>query len=214
MATGYVEYDYRGPEPAWDQNLVLPTLRRFIGTMPLGSRLLDLGCGNGALLATFAEAGWELVGVDASHSGITQARQHYPQVRFENADVCHDLTALFPPAYFDAIVAVEVVEHLYDPRRFVRNCWRLLKPAGTLVLTTPYHGYLKNIAIAVSGKSDHHYNPLWDCGHIKFWSKRTITTLLEEAGFNAFAFACRGRLPLLWKDMIVRARKPASDARD
>jgi hypothetical protein len=38
-----------------------------------------------------------------------------------------------------------------------------------LIITTPYHGYLKNIALSVSVKFDHHVNPLWDGGHIKFF---------------------------------------------
>lgn len=167
--------------------------------------MLDLGCGNGAVLAAFRDTGWELVGIDGSRSAIEQARKHYPQFRFEHLDVTRDLEAWFPPASFDAVISVEVVEHLFDPRGFVRNCRRLLKPAGTLVLTTPYHRYVKNVAVAISGKSDRHYNPLWDFGHIKFWSKRTLTTLLDEAGFENISFACRGRLPFIWKDMIVRA---------
>jgi 2-polyprenyl-3-methyl-5-hydroxy-6-metoxy-1,4-benzoquinol methylase len=85
---------------------------------------------------------------------------------------------------FDLVVSVEVVEHLYDPMSFVTRVREALAPGGVFVLTTPYHGYLKNLMVAASGRCDAHYNPLNKGGHIKFWSKRTITKLLESAGFN------------------------------
>ena len=47
----------------------------------------------------------------------------------------------------------------------------------------PHHGNLKNCAFALSGKLDAHFSALWDGGHIKFWSRRTLTALLQEAGF-------------------------------
>ena len=52
---------------------------------------------------------------------------------------------------------------------------------------------------------DHHYTALWDGGHIKFWSRETLTKLLEEFGFRVTDFRGAGRLPYLWKSMLVRA---------
>jgi 2-polyprenyl-6-hydroxyphenyl methylase/3-demethylubiquinone-9 3-methyltransferase len=75
------------------------------------------------------------------------------------------------------------------------------------VLSTPYHGYLKNLALAVSGKMDAHFTALWDHGHIKFWSRATLATLLREAGFSRVEFLRVGRIPPLAKSMIAVARK-------
>ena len=77
------------------------------------------------------------------------------------------------------------------------------------IFTTPYHGYWKNVVMALTGKLDAHFTVLWDGGHIKFWSRRTLTRLLEEAGFRVERFVGVGRVPLLWKSMILVARKPA-----
>jgi len=63
--------------------------------------------------------------------------------------------------------------------------------------------------MALTGKLDAHFTVLWDGGHIKFWSRRTLTRLLEEAGFRVERFVGVGRVPLLWKSMILVARKPA-----
>jgi hypothetical protein len=54
---------------------------------------------------------------------------------------------------------------------------------------------------------DNHYSALWDGGHIKFWSRSTLTTLLQEHGFRVIRFEGAGRVPLLWKSMIVTAQR-------
>jgi len=109
---------------------------------------------------------------------------------------------------FDIVISTEVVEHLYAPREWARGCFGALRPGGRFICTTPYHGYLKNLVISLAGKWDSHANPLWDGGHIKLWSKRTLTKLLSEVGFRNFEFRGAGRLPGLWMTMIVRAEKP------
>jgi 2-polyprenyl-6-hydroxyphenyl methylase/3-demethylubiquinone-9 3-methyltransferase len=74
-------------------------------------------------------------------------------------------------------------------------------------VSTPYNGYLKNLAIALFNKFDAHHSPLWDHGHIKVWSVATLTRLLEEVGFGAIQFRRVGRIPTLAKSMIAIAKK-------
>jgi 2-polyprenyl-3-methyl-5-hydroxy-6-metoxy-1,4-benzoquinol methylase len=112
------------------------------------------------------------------------------------------------PPLFDLIVSTEVIEHLYAPRPFVDGCLKALRPGGRLILTTPYHGYLKNLVLAIAGKWDRHADPLWDGGHIKLWSRKSLTRLLEERGFHNVQFRGAGRLPWLWMTMVVCADKP------
>jgi 2-polyprenyl-6-hydroxyphenyl methylase/3-demethylubiquinone-9 3-methyltransferase len=95
----------------------------------------------------------------------------------------------------DVILSTEVIEHLYDPRGLLRNAHALLKPGGIIVLTTPYHGYLKNLLLAATGKMDRHFTVLWDHGHIKFWSRKTLSEALVEAGFADIRFVGSGRVP-------------------
>ena len=59
---------------------------------------------------------------------------------------------------------------------------------GEMIISTPYHGYLKNLALAITGKFDRHFTVLWDGGHIKFWSVKTLTKLLNEFGFEVVEF--------------------------
>lgn len=62
--------------------------------------------------------------------------------------------------------------------------------------------------LAITGRMDAHLTALWDHGHIKFWSMRTLAILLEEAGFCDIRFERVGRIPALAKSMIAVARKP------
>ena len=146
-----------------------------------------------------------MVGVDASNSGIEQARRAYPDIRFDVASAYDDLAAVY--GQFDAVVSLEVVEHLYDPRLYAKTMFDLVRPGGGVVVSTPYHGYLKNLALAASGKMDQHFTALWDGGHIKFFSIETLSRLLSEAGFVDLRFARAGRIPALAKSMICCARK-------
>lgn len=201
------EYEYEDSSPTWACTYVRPLLERYLRALPPGSRVLDLGCGNGAMLGSFYGRGYQLVGVDVSNSGIKQARERWPDIRFEVRDVTQELSDL---GQFDAIINTEVIEHVFLPRDLVRNCFHLLKPGGILVLSTPYHGYLRNLAIAVTNHTDTHFNPLFDYGHIKFWSVDTLSKLLWQAGFEDLEYiggAGRIRVPYLWTGFVTFARK-------
>lgn len=169
-------------------------------------RILDLGCGNGALCAALASAGFEVVGCDPSEDGIGFAQRAHPDIRFYQLGVYDDPTAI-DGGSFDAVVSTEVIEHLFLPRSLPRFAAAVLRSGGHLILTTPYHGYLKNLAMAVSDKLDSHFSVLWDGGHIKFWSRATLSRLLSEEGFSVTDFIGAGRLPYLWKSMILVGKK-------
>ena len=66
----------------------------------------------------------------------------------------------------------------------------------------------------VLGKFDSHVDAHWDGGHIKFWSRQTLSRLLVEHGFSDLVFAGTGRVPYLWKSMIICARKPRESDRN
>jgi 2-polyprenyl-3-methyl-5-hydroxy-6-metoxy-1,4-benzoquinol methylase len=108
--------------------------------------------------------------------------------------------------FFDTIISTEVIEHLYDPEGFIDFCKRVLNHNGEIIITTPYHGYLKNLALSLTNKWDAHHGPLWHGGHIKFWSKATLSRALINAGFKIITFEGCGRIPYFWKSMIIKAK--------
>jgi 2-polyprenyl-3-methyl-5-hydroxy-6-metoxy-1,4-benzoquinol methylase len=138
-----------------------------------------------------------VVGVDPSASGIAQARRRLPSIPFHQAPADPSaLRQLHLPA-FDAVVSTEVVEHVSSPRQWAAASCASLNPGGVPICFAPYHGYLKNCALALSGKLDAHFTALWDAGYIKFWSRATLSRLLSESGFQVLTFRGAGRWPWL-----------------
>lgn len=179
-----------------------PAILRLAKT--IGARTaLDAGCGNGVLADLLHRNGLAVRGFDADRGGVEIASRNYPGVAFSVGTFADQ-----PGEPVDLVVSTEVVEHLYAPHELGSFCFRALKPGGTLLISTPYHGYLKNLALALLNKWDHHHTVDWHGGHIKFWSRRTLTQMLEGAGFTVTGFVGVGRIPLLWKSMILVARKP------
>lgn len=168
--------------------------------------VLDLGCGNGSLTALLQEHGHRMTGLDHSRSGIEIARHHHPGITFDRFDVMEPLPLELCGA-FDAVVSAEVVEHLLLPRKLFQRALEALRPGGVVVVTTPFHGYWKNLALALSGKFDDHWHPLRDFGHVKFFSRRTLTQLFEEFHLRDITFTTTGRIPPLARSMILSGRK-------
>ncbi|TAX56853.1 class I SAM-dependent methyltransferase [Rhizobium leguminosarum] len=171
--------------------------------------VFDLGCGTGGAAAALAGKGYYVVGVDPSSDGIAKANGKYPELPLNVGSAYDDLSREY--GTFNAVISLEVVEHVYDPKAFTSTMYDLVKPGGIAVISTPYHGYLKNLALAAMGKMDDHFMPLKDHGHIKFWSKNTLSTLLLDAGFDNVRFDYVGRIPVFAKSMIAVARKPLGD---
>ncbi len=200
---------YRNAELRGCHQYVLPEIQRLCAGLKPRSRVLDAGCGNGSLTCEFARMGHTVTGIDLSRDGIQIARTHCPEGRFEVlAADRHMLEHLGEPP-FDLVYSVEVIEHLYDPVSFVEGCFLATRPGGMFLCSTPYHGYLKNLAISVTNGWDRHADPLDPGGHIKFFSERTLAKALRMAGFAGLRFVHSGRIPLLGKSMIVAATRPA-----
>lgn len=182
------------------------TLDAFFHSSGKPLRVFDLGCGNGSVAALLTKKGYEVAGVDPSVEGIAQAKSAYPGLRLEVGSAYDDLAQRF--GQYPAIISLEVVEHIYAPREYARTLFELIEPGGIAILSTPYHGYFKNLTLALTGKMDAHFTALWDHGHIKFWSIKTLSDLLLEAGFEPPKFSRVGRIPPLAKSMIAVAKKP------
>lgn len=199
------EYTYTNNCPAIAHSFLLPPLlsmlRKPAHTESEKIRVLDLGCGNGSLSNAIAHQGYEVVGIEESAQGVAIATKSFPDCHFIQASI-YDLPYDALQNSFDAVISVEVIEHLFYPRELVRAAKKCLKPNGRLIITTPYHGYFKNLVLSMSGKMDAQLHALWDGGHIKFFSVKTLSRLLETEGYQGFEFKFAGRFPYLWKSML------------
>ncbi len=198
-------YSYSTSKAEHTEGFLWNPIFRALGE-PRGRAVFDLGCGVGAFADALYRRGFKVRAVDPSLAGIKIAREAYPGPLFDVGSTDDDLAAKF--GTFDALTSLEVIEHVYAPRQFAKQAFGLLEPGGVACITTPYHGYWKNLSIAVLGSFDRHFTALWDHGHIKFWSFKTLNILLREAGFVDIRFLRVGRFPPLAKSMIAIAKRP------
>jgi SAM-dependent methyltransferase len=97
-----------------------------------GSRVLDVGCGVGQVIARLTEGGFEAHGVDVSEPNIARARQVSERCRI------YDGRRLpFADGYFASAGALNVLEHVDEPEEFIRELVRVVEPGGRVVLSSP-----------------------------------------------------------------------------
>ncbi len=187
------------------------THNRLAGKMLLtlqsigAKRILDIGCGNGIMAKFLIDHGFEVVGLDPGSESVSNFRRLLPEVRIYQMDIYDDPSTM-AEADFDAVISTEVIEHLFFPGKLLEFASAKLKPNGYLLVSTPYHGYVKNLFLSIFNKWDYHHSSLWDGGHIKFWSKSTLGRLFRENGFEVTTFIGCGRVSLLWNNMIMVGR--------
>jgi 2-polyprenyl-6-hydroxyphenyl methylase/3-demethylubiquinone-9 3-methyltransferase len=200
------DYRYFTDQPAHTQSYLWPAVLSELRRDQI-HRAFDLGCGNGALARFLEPCGIDVCGVDPSESGIAIARQTDNSLRLEIGSAYDNLRARF--GLYPAVISLEVIEHVYYPRIFAKCVADLLQPGGVALVSTPYHGYLKNLALAISGRMDSHFTALWEYGHIKFWSIKTLTQLFNEVGMQVERIYRLGRFPTLAKSMLAVIRRPS-----
>jgi 2-polyprenyl-3-methyl-5-hydroxy-6-metoxy-1,4-benzoquinol methylase len=199
------EFVWASADPQHNHTYLAPALLRTLGPAN-GRRLLDLGSGNGALTALIAQAGFQTVGAEASSTGLAAAKAAFPDIEFLAQDISDPLPST-QRGIFDVVVAAEVIEHLFLPRQLFARASEALTPSGTLVLSTPFHGYWKNLALALANKFDHHFTVAFDYGHIKFFSIPTLTALAKECGYDVVGVDRIGRIPAVAKTMVAEFRR-------
>jgi len=102
-----------------------------------GLRLLDIGCGGGLMCEPLARLGCTVTGIDADEAALAVARRHAKQQDLAidyRADAVESLAK--SDRLFDAVLALEVVEHVVDPAQFLAAATRLVKPGGALIVST------------------------------------------------------------------------------
>lgn len=201
----YSEYKFNNKGAEYSHSYLTLPILDFLDKKK-NKKILDIGCGNGYLVRSLLEKGYDAYGIDASVSGISIAKEIHPDRFFLHNFEDNRLPEQLKDLKFDTVISTEVIEHVFSPANFMIMVKSILKGStGQVILSTPYHGYLKNLIIALSNKWDSHHTVLWEGGHIKFWSRKSLTKLLNDNGFSVTNFIGCGRFPYLWKSMIIKA---------
>jgi 2-polyprenyl-3-methyl-5-hydroxy-6-metoxy-1,4-benzoquinol methylase len=169
--------------------------------------VLDLGCGRGWFTEALVRCGFEATGADADAEHIAIASGAYPEVAFR----CIDITQPLPADWrgrFDAVVAIELLDHVNQPRLALQQAIAALRPGGLLVSTVPFHGYVKNLGLALSDRLDLRWQALQEKGRLRFYSRHTLMALMAGSGLQELHFETIGRLPPIARSMLVAGKAP------
>jgi len=173
---------------------LFPTVLSLLPKEPCS--VFEVGTGDGLFLKECARRGYYIEGLEIEPESINASSLY---ANCHARSILEDVSDL---GRFDVVVSMEVVEHVPYPHKMAANIKSLLKPSGIAIITTPYHGYLKNLGLSIFNKWDTHLNPFWDGGHIKFWSRATLSRLFSEVGMREIGFYRVGRVPPLAKSMV------------
>jgi SAM-dependent methyltransferase len=121
-------------------------------------------------------------------------------LRLVPSDACWPLE----DASFDVVWAGEVIEHVADTAGWLSEIRRVLRPGGRLLLSTPDHGPLSILRMALWPPAfEEHFDPMAD--HLRFYTRRTLTRLLEEFGFDAIEISRAGGAPAARQLLLATA---------
>lgn len=177
-------------------------LKRALVDIPIGLPVLDAGCGQGVFSLFMLDLGYKVFGIDISYKAVRDAARTISDGYFGLASLEDGLP--FKEGYFAAVWCSEVMEHIFDVYGVLAELNRVLARHGMLVLTTPYHGFLKNLAIALTG-FEKHYNP--NISHIRFFTRKSLADCLGGAGFEIVKCNGVGRWKPFWMSHFVVSRK-------
>ena len=160
------------------------SLSAIVAQLPAGGRVLDLGCGSGAIGRYLSEhdASAVIDGVTLSREEAALAAPHYRQVVVANLDE-RPLTELFDTRY-DVIVCADVLEHLRDSAPVLAACKDLLQPDGLILLSVPNAGYCGLIAELMAGEFRYRPEGLLDETHLRFFTRQTLLRFLADQGWQ------------------------------
>jgi SAM-dependent methyltransferase len=142
-----------------------------------GGRLLDVGCGNGSFLDQMRQLGWDVTGVEPDGAAVTVAREKLGLRVFEGSLE----EAGLPGGHYDAITMNHVIEHLPDPIVTLKECHRVLRPGGKLIVATP------NINSMGSQVFGEHWRGLEVPRHLHLFCPQSLRMAAERAGLEVRA---------------------------
>lgn len=173
--------------------------------LPGGGSILDVGCGGDLTVMPLLDKYQEVYGVDISEVCVGSVNERFrdnPRIHVRVEDVNRRLG--FCGATFDTILALAVLEHVFDPYHFVEECFRLLKHNGTLVLLVPNVAWLGNrlrlamgrLPVTSSGEEG------WDGGHLHYFTIGSLKRLLQNKGFKVKRVAYGGPSRRFWGSLL------------
>lgn len=148
-------------------------------------RVLELGCGPGSITRLLTEqSGCKVTGLEFDVASVEKARPYCEHIYQADLNAADWPAAVGHAEPFDVVVAADVLEHLYDPWRTLRQIRPLIKACGSVILSLPHAGHAALAASFISGNIAYRDWGLLDHTHIRFFGLRNIEALVHQAGLK------------------------------
>ncbi|OGS93140.1 MAG: hypothetical protein A3K04_08445 [Gallionellales bacterium RBG_16_56_9] len=162
----------------------LERIARLLGKVPADIRLLDVGCSSGAFLGAAVQLGFCAEGVEPAPKAAATAQAAGLKVL---QGLLQDVS--YADGQFDAVTLFEVIEHLKEPLKLLRECQLILRPGGILLIGT---GNAASWSMAAMGADWEYLSIAKHGGHISFFTPDSLGKLAQQAGFSVAAVRTRG----------------------
>jgi 2-polyprenyl-3-methyl-5-hydroxy-6-metoxy-1,4-benzoquinol methylase len=160
---------------------------QVVGSLvPKGSRVLDVGCGFGAVAWVLGQKGCSVIGVEPDPERRERAAEHCAELYEGIAETLHTLP--IPRGEFDAVIFADVLEHLVDPWTVLRDTKAYLKEGGVLVISIPNVANFGARWNLLKGQFRYQDFGLYDRTHLRFFTKATLKEMIEGAGLEIVAW--------------------------
>lgn len=176
---------------------------RTLAYLRPGEKVLEVGCSSGALTERITAMGCQVTGIEVRPEAAEKAR------RFVERVLVGDLATMplpLPPSSFDAILLIDVLEHVVDPVEALRRLFPFLREGGRIVVAIPNVAHWSVRLRLLTGRFDYEDTGILDRTHLRFYTRATARAMLEEAGLEIRETDCVPDVPILrFKRGLVEA---------
>lgn len=184
-----------------------PYVNIFQGT---NKTAIEFGCATGAASKLLSDFGYTVTATDISLYAVEKAKKLYPQIRF----LKHDIEkAFYEKNKYDLVLALDVIEHLQNPQRAIKNMYNLVKPQGVVLCSTPNdYAHERKVPTHISVKKPQEWKYLFHSAGFKTVYIRQMTFLPFFYRFHwrlnvAFPFGIDFHFPLVCSPVFIFARR-------
>lgn len=178
-------YDERYARLHGDDRVTLNKIRRMVDFGERKLKILDIGCGPGTVSGPLVQMGHEVFGLDISDASVREAGAKGIKARLCDLEA-EELP--FPEGEFDLVMALDVLEHVFDPTAVLEKMKRVAKNDGALLICFPNHFDLINRLRILLGFGIVHWHhrktKVWEYFHVRF---PTLAEIREWIGANGLS---------------------------
>jgi len=198
-----------------------PANRDICSLVENGKKVLDVGCATGKIAENLVkEKGCEVIGIELDEGMAHEAKRFCKEVIVADLETLKSID--YPEGYFDVLLFADILEHTRNPEEILNNLKKYLSSQGYILISIPNTANWEIRLKLLLGNFDYAGGTILDCGHLRFFTLKSIKKLVEDCGFSITGVTTRNAflkpLGILWKTLfawgfVIKAEKVISYAK-